>query len=324
MEAMTDIKAEALDWIRSYRNFPQLHSVNKAGFPIGRTTFFPVDDDWSVNATGYRGNARIKQIRNNPHLDVMWLDTTGAVTRVARIRGLGYHTANEPLVSVYNEREDLARAKAEGFGERLHGKGITETVCCTHITPLRIRLAGFGDGGESLEWDVDPADLLPAPPRENGSEAQSGPTGFRQELELSIDQASEQALEWCREQSVRQHLYTIDDGFPTGQFADLHLDDDWSVDVVLPAGDPAIAAVRADPHVELDWIDIGHDWPKMSIPKAVFVQGFATLREPAESEEIIASLGRSDQDSLQAIHVRPRRIRTEGFGAGLQLYAWNV
>jgi hypothetical protein len=49
---MTDIKAEALHWIRSYKIFPQLHSVNKAGFPIGRTTWFPIEDDWSIHATG--------------------------------------------------------------------------------------------------------------------------------------------------------------------------------------------------------------------------------------------------------------------------------
>lgn len=277
-----------------------------------------------MHATGYRGNARVQQIRNNPHLEAMWLDTTGPVTRVVRIRGLGYHTGNESLIRIYNEREDISRAKGEGFGERLSGKEITDTVCCTHITPLRVRLAGFGDGEASLQWDVDPGTLAPEPPRADGSEAQTGPTGFRQPAEYSIEEVNELALAWCRGVTSRQHLYTVDAGFPTGQFAELYPHDDWSVHAIVPADAPAIEAARANAHVELDWIDIGHDWPKMSIGKSVFVQGFATVQDSAQSKSFIASLDRSDQEGLVAIHVRPRRIRTEGFGEGLQLYAWNV
>ncbi len=321
---MADIKAEALDWVQSYKNFPQLHSVNKAGFPVGRTTWFPIEGDWSIHATGYRGNARVQQIRNNPHLEAMWLDTTGPVPRVVRIRGLGYHTEGESLIRIYNEREDIARAKGDGFGERLSGKDITDTVCCTHITPLRVRLAGFGDGEASLEWDVDPATLLPEPPPEDGSEAASGPTGFRSELEMSIEQASESALKWCRSITPRQHLFTVENGFPTGQFADLYPDDDWSAHVLVRVDAPVIAAVRANSQVELDWIDISHDWPKMRIGKSVFVQGYATVQDPEQSKKIIGSLDRADQDDLIAIHVKSRRVRTEGFGEGLQLYAWNL
>ena len=322
--AMADIKTEALDWIRSYNNFPQLHSINKAGFPIGRTTWFPIEDDWSIHATGYRGNSRVKQIRNNPHLEAMWLDTTGQTTRVVRIRGVGYHTESASLIRIYNEREDIARSKGDGFGERLSGKDITDTVCCTHITPLRVRLAGFGNGKALLEWDVDPSTLLPEPPPEDGSEEQSGPTGFRQELEMSIERASERALEWCRSVTPRQHLFTVEGGFPTGHFADLYPDDDWSVYAVVPADAPVIEAVRANSRIELDWIDISHDWSKMRIGKSVFVQGYATVQDPEQSKKFIGSLDRSDQDGRVAIHVRPRRIRTEGFGEGLQLYAWNL
>ena len=321
---MTDIKTEVLQWIRSYTNFPQLHSINKAGFPIGRTTWFPIEDDWSMHATGYRGNARVQQIRNNPHLEAMWLDTTVPVTRVVRIRGLGYHTENESLIRIYDEREDLARAKGEGFGERLTGKEITDTVCCTHITPLRVRLAGFGDGDTSLQWEVDPDTLAPEPPRADGSEAQTGPTGFRQPPEMSIEEASQLALAWCRDTAPRQHLFTVDAGFPMGQFAELYPNDDWSAHAIVPVDAPAIEAVHANSHVELDWIDIGHDWSKMTIGKSVFVQGVATVKDAEQSKNIIASLGGSEQDGLIAIHVKPRRIRTEGFGEGLQLYAWNI
>ena len=146
---MTDVKAEALAWIRGYKNFPQLYSINKDGYPIGRTTWFPVEDDWSIDATGYRGNARVKQIRKNPHLEAMWLDTTVKPVKTVRIRGLGYHTVDESLVQIYDRGEDEARAKGEGFGERLTGKAITDTVCCTHITPRNVGLEGFGGGSST-------------------------------------------------------------------------------------------------------------------------------------------------------------------------------
>ena len=321
---MTDIKTEAMQWIKSYKNFPQLHSINKAGFPIGRTTWFPIEDDWSIHATGYRGNARVQQIRNNPHLEAMWLDTTGPVTRAVRIRGIGYHTENESLVRIYDEREDIARAQGEGFGERLTGKQISDTVCCTHITPQKVRVTGFGNGDERLHWNVNSAMLDPEPPPEDGSEAQSGPTGFRQPHEMSIQQASDAAIEWCRSVPSRQHLFTVEDNFPTGRFAELFVHDDWSADVMVPAESASVAAVRANERVELDWLDIGHDWTKMTIGKSAFVQGYATVQDPGQSEAVIAALGRPDLEGWVAIHVKPRRIRTEGFGEGLQLYAWNV
>ncbi len=321
---MTDIKGEALDWLCSYRNFPQLHSVNKAGFPIGRTTYFPVEDDWSIHATGYRGNYRVKQIRNNPHLEAMWLDTTESPTKSVRIRGLGYHTVDENLVRVYNEREDKARARGEGFGPRLYDKEITDTVCCTYITPLRVRLEGFGKQESPLVWDVSPNDLLPEPSREDGSEAQSGPTGFRQELEMSVEEASAAALEWCRRQPARQHLYVIEDGFPTGDFSSLYAGHDWKTLAVLEGGTRVVDAVLTDAHVELAWIDIAHDWPKMTVPKAVFVQGLATVLEPDAARAALDAVSWSGGDEVQVIRVDPTRIRTEGFGEGLPLYAWNV
>ena len=321
---MTDIKAEALDWLRTYSNFPQLHSVNKAGFPIGRTTWFPIEDDWSIHATGYRGNYRVRQIRNNPHLEAMWLDTTDSPPKSVRIRGLGYHTVDESLVRIYNEREDIARAGGDGFGPRLFDKEITDTVCCTHITPLRVCLEGFGKQKSSLVWDVSPDDLLPEPPLENGSEARSGPTGFRQELEMSIDQASAAALDWCGRQPAQQHLYVIEDGFPTGDFAVLYAGDDWTTLAVLDAGTRVINAVRTDAHTELAWIDIAHDWPKMTVPKAVFVQGLATVLEPDAARDALNAVSWGGGEDVQVIRVDPTRIRTEGFGDGLQLYAWNV
>ncbi len=321
---MTDIKAEALDWLLTYKNFPQLHSVNKAGFPIGRTTYFPIENDWSIHATGYRGNYRVKQIRDNPHLEAMWLDTTESPTKSVRIRGVGYHTVDESLVRVYNEREDKARARGEGFGPRLYDKEITDTVCCTHITPLRVRLEGFGKQDSPLVWDVGPDDLLPEPAREDGSEAQSGPTGFRQELEMSVEEASAAALEWCGRQPARQHLYVIEDGFPTGGFSALYAGDDWTTLAVVEAGARAVDAVRSDAHAELAWIDIAHDWPKMTVPKAVFVQGLATVLEPDAARAALAATSWGGGDEVHVIRVDPTRIRTEGFGEGLSLYAWNV
>lgn len=336
---MEDRKSEALEWIGSYRNFPQLYSIGKLGFPIGRSTTSPIEDDWSINATGYRGNSRVKQIARDPHLEVLWIDTRGPWNKAVRIRGLGYHTNNETLLRVYNEREDKARARGEGFGERLHGKAITDTVACTHITPQRVTLEGF-DGPDSIYgWEVDPAGLRPPPPRADGSEPLEGPIGFRQPWEMTIAEVSAQALSWARSQSRRQHLYTVQDGFPTGQPAALHAGDDWSVDVLVGAGDAALKAVAGNPRVEVSWIDASHDAAKNMIPTIVFLRGMATLLGSADAAEALrawrlrdeartSGVGQSlpskpDSANVRVLRVRPTRLRTEGFGKGLQLYAWN-
>ena len=309
---MEDQKSKALEWIGSYRNFPQLYSVGKLGFPIGRSTIFPIEEDWSINATGYRGNARVKQIARDPHLEVLWIDTRGPWNKAVRIRGLGYHTNSETLLKVYNEREDQARARGEGFGQRLEGQAIINTVNCTHITPLRVTLEGFDAAGSLVSWDVDPASLRPAPPRADGSEPREGPIGFRQPWEMTVEEVSAQSLAWARSQAPSRHLFTVQDGFPTGQsVAAAHLHDDWTLEIRLPGNDAALKAAAANPRVEISWIDASHDAAKNEIPKIAFLRGLATV------------LDGTTEGGLKTIHVRPTRIRTEGFGRGLQLYAWN-
>ena len=141
---------------------------------------------------------------------------------------------------------------------------------------------------------------------------------------MSIDQASAAALEWCGRQPARQHLYVIEDGFPTGDFAMLYAGDDWTTLAVLEEGTRVVDAVLTDAHAELAWIDIAHDWPKMTVPKAVFVQGQATVLEPDAAREALNAVSWGGSEDVQVIRVHPTRIRTEGFGEGLQLYAWNV
>ena len=308
---MGTARSQALEWLRSHRNFPQLYSVGKFGFPIGRSTIFPIEDDWSINATGYRGNARVAQIARNPHLEALWTDTQGPWMRAVRVRGLGYHTDRTTLLAVYNEREDLARAKGEGFGPRLQGQAIIDTVCCTHIRPVRVTLEGFSGPASVDSWAVDPATLRPAPPAADGSEPPTGPTGFRQPLEMTIGEVSAKALEWTRNLKCPQHLYTIQDGFPTGLSVACRAGDDWATDAAVPADDPAVRAVSENPHVEVSWIDASHDAAKNVIPTIVFLRGMAR-----------AVAGKSG--ATTTIRIRPTRIRTEGFGKGLQLYAWNL
>jgi hypothetical protein len=307
---MDRIRTEALDWICTHRNFPQLYSVGQQGFPIGRSTIFPVEDDWSITATGYRGNARVKQIANNPHLEALFIDTQGPWTKAVRIRGLGYHTDSKTLLAVYDEREDKARAKGEGFGERLKGQAIIDTVCCTHIRPVHVTVEGFDGAGSLCEWDIDPANLRPEPPRADGSEPKTGPTGFRQPHDMTIPEVSARALEWTRRQERPQHLYTIRNGFPVGLSAPCRALDDWTTEVTVPAGDPVLQAVAQDPRVEVSWIDASHEAAKNSIPTIVFLRGLATAATGAGGTRVI--------------RVKPTRIRTEGFGKGLQLYVWNV
>jgi len=309
---LEELKAKALAWIRSHRNFPQLYSVGRRGFPIGRSTIFPIEDDWSINATGYRGNLRVRQIARDPHVEVLWLDTRGPWNTAVRIRGLAYHTDNETLVRVYDEREDISRARGEGFGERLYGQAIIDTVNCTHITPVRVTLEGFDGPGSTSSWAVDSASLRPAPPRADGSEPEGGPTGFRQPWEMTIEEVSAQALAWARSQTRPQHLFTVQHGFPTGASVAARPRDDWTVDVSVPAADAAMQAVAANPRVEISWIDASHDAPKSEIPTIVFLRGMArVLDDPAKQ-------------GSRTIRVQPTRIRTEGFGKGLQLYAWNL
>lgn len=307
---MEGIRSQALEWVRTHRNFPQLYSVGKLGFPIGRSTIFPIEDDWSINATGYRGNARVNQIANNPHLEALWVDTTGPWTKAVRVRGLGYHTDSRTLLAIYDEREDQARAKGEGFGQRLTGQAIVDTVCCTHIRPLRVTVEGFAGAGSLAAWDIEAATLRPAPPPADGSEPKTGPTGFRQTPDMTIAEVSALALEWVRRQERPQHLHVIDDGFPSGHSAPCRVLDDWTTEVSVAADDPVLRSVMENARVEVSWIDASHEAGKTVIPTIVFLRGLATVATAA--------------GKTRTIRVQPTRIRTEGFGKGLQLYSWNI
>jgi hypothetical protein len=139
-------------------------------------------------------------------------------------------------------------------------------------------------------------------------------------------------------------------GLPVGRTMVAAINDDWSVDLVQRNVHKRIAQWRRNPATEIIWSGSPHrsnrnlaphvyDWLAQA-PRVVFLRGVAEFLSDAELIErferqtaINRAEGRTlapvrDRDNIRAeligVHIRPLRVRVEGFGAGPESYTWTV
>src|SRR5690606_10817713 len=64
------VRREVLAFLREEARFAQLYTVDRQGFPVGRTVGAPINDDWSVDLVQRRVHRRLGQLARNPHLEI--------------------------------------------------------------------------------------------------------------------------------------------------------------------------------------------------------------------------------------------------------------
>jgi Pyridoxamine 5'-phosphate oxidase len=158
-------------------------------------------------------------------------------------------------------------------------------------------------------------------------------------------------LDFLREEARFAQVYTVTaDGFPVGRTMGAPINDDWTVDLVQRRVHRRLAQLARNPRLEIVWTgsplpSSRNDSPPVFdygwlIPRVVFLRGLAA---PMSEDEILAAYRRiragqvargqtaapyrspeNVRAELAGIHVRPVRVRAEGFGAGAQFFTWTA
>lgn len=160
-----------------------------------------------------------------------------------------------------------------------------------------------------------------------------------------------EVLAFLREEARFAQLYTVNgEGFPVGRTVGAPVNDDWSVDLVQRRVHRRLGQLARDPRLEIVWVGtprpgsrndrpavFDYGWP---VPRAVFLRGVAEsmdeeqtlaayerLRAPLLTRGLTRAPDRSPQnvgEELVGVHVRPVRVRAEGFGEGAQSFVWSA
>ena len=164
---LADLQREALDWLHTEAGFAQVFSINKAGYPVGRTMAAPVDDTFTVWLVQRNVHKRLLHWKRNPRTEVVWAGTPAAgsrndtphvydcnllVPRAVFVRGDAEFLDEATLVEVFQRQTAIHRSRGWTRAPERTAENIVAELVGVRIRPIQIRIEGFGDGAESFTW----------------------------------------------------------------------------------------------------------------------------------------------------------------------------
>jgi hypothetical protein len=163
-----DLRARVLQWLRQEAGFAQVFSVNREGYPVGRTMAAPVDDGFVVWTVQRRVHKRLGQWRRNPRTEVVWMgppaadsrnesphvyDLNLAIPRGVFIRGDAEFLDEATTLEVFQRQTALHRSRGWTRAPLRTPENVAAELVGVKINPVRVRVEGFGDGAASFSWD---------------------------------------------------------------------------------------------------------------------------------------------------------------------------
>ena len=161
---------EVMRWLRAEAGFAQLVTVNQAGWPVARTVGALINEDWSVDLVQRRVQFRLDQMRQNPHLEIVWVGTPAPgsrndhptvfdygrrVPRVVFLRGLAEFMGEEWTVMRYHQQSATLRAQGFTKAPDRSAENVREELVGVRVRPVRVRAEGFGEGAQSFAWTIE-------------------------------------------------------------------------------------------------------------------------------------------------------------------------
>jgi len=168
---LPELQQRVLHWLRFEAGFAQVYSINKAGYPVGRTMAAPVDDSFTVWMVQRKVHKRIGQWHRNPRTEVMWVGTPApdsrndhphvydlnlAIPRAVFIRGDAEFLDDDALVAAFERQSALHRSRGWTKAPLRDRANIVAELVGVKIRPLQVRVEGFGEGAASFTWTPDP------------------------------------------------------------------------------------------------------------------------------------------------------------------------
>lgn len=162
-----DVLQRAQAFVRDEAGFAQVVTLDRHGYPVGRSATAFLRPDWSVALVHRRTHARLVQVRRDPRVLVTWVGTPapGASNenphvfdvgrlpaRVVLVRGTAELADDDWTEEVYRRALEEQRAAGYTRAPVRSAEQVRTDLVGLHVRPYRVRLEGFGEGAASADW----------------------------------------------------------------------------------------------------------------------------------------------------------------------------
>lgn len=163
----SSVEEAARRFVQEQAGFAQVYTINREGFPVGRTMVAVLRDDWTVDLVQRVVHRRLGQIRRNPRMEVVWTgpphpdsvndrphvyDFGLEIPRVVFVRGLAQMMAEDELMAAYERQTAIQRAKGLTRAPLRSPEQVRVELVGVRVWPVQARAEGFGVGATSFTW----------------------------------------------------------------------------------------------------------------------------------------------------------------------------
>lgn len=166
-KSLDRVQREVMRFLTEEAGFAQVFTVNRDGFPVGRTMGAPVAPDWSVELIQRNTHRRLGQLRRNPRVEIVWcgqpapdsvndrphvFDFGLLVPRVVFLRGLAEFMDDDWTVEHYRALSEQHRARGHTRAPNRDAGQVRHDLVGIRVQAIQVRVEGFGAGAQSYTW----------------------------------------------------------------------------------------------------------------------------------------------------------------------------
>jgi hypothetical protein len=167
---LAEVQAEVMAFLCEEAGFAQVYTVNRAGYPVGRTMGAPVNPDWSVDLVQRRVHRRLSHLAERPQLEILWVGPPAPgsvndrphvydfgldVPRVVFLRGTAEAMDDGWTLERYRRQTAAQRDRGLTKAPERTDDNVRAELVGVHVVPVQVRAEGFGVGAQSYTWTVD-------------------------------------------------------------------------------------------------------------------------------------------------------------------------
>lgn len=166
---LADLQRRVLEWLRTEAGFAQVFTINKDGYPVGRTMAAFIDDEFTAWLVQRKVHKRINQWRRNARTEVVWVGTPAPgsrndsphvydlnllVPRAVFLRGDVEFLDDATLVQTFQRQTAIQRARGFTKAPQRTPENVVAELIGVRIRPIQVRVEGFGEGAASFTWQT--------------------------------------------------------------------------------------------------------------------------------------------------------------------------
>lgn len=160
----------AMQFVLREAGFAQLTTLDRHGFPVGRSMTAFLAPDWSVSLVQRSTHARLAQMRQDPRVLVTWVGSPapGATNsrphvfdvgrlppRVVFVRGRAELMDADWTERCYRREVTRQRAMGHAAAPLRSPEQVATDLVGVRVHPRRVRLEGFGEEARAFEWTIN-------------------------------------------------------------------------------------------------------------------------------------------------------------------------